>query len=97
VSTLLKAGMSRADLVRKYFKMKPLLRDQLAEAFRSKYHEFRGTHMPPDDIFSALQRFAGGDAVSSPSHQSAVLACLAFFFEECDIFERPEVVPEELT
>lgn len=37
-----------------------------------------------------LQRFAGGDQVSMPTRQAAILACLAFFFEECDIFERPD-------
>lgn len=90
VGTLLRAGMSRADLVRKYFKLKPTLKDQLAETFRTKYQELRETRAPPDDMFAALQRFAGGELVPSPSSQNAILACLAFFFEECDIFERPE-------
>lgn len=88
VATLLRAGMSRATLVRKYFRLKATLKDELAEAFRRKYEEFRNSGMSPDDIFSALQRFAGGSIVPSPSQQSAVLACMAFFFEECDIFER---------
>lgn len=90
VGALLRAGMSRADLVRKYFKLKPTLQDQLAETFRTKYQELRATGASPDDMFAALQRFAGGELVPSPSLQNAVLASLAFFFEECDIFERPE-------
>jgi hypothetical protein len=90
VAVLLRAGMSRADLVRKYFKLKPTLQDQIAESFRTTYVELRGTSASPDDIFAGLQRFAGGTLVPSPSHQNAVLAVLAFFFEECDIFERPE-------
>jgi hypothetical protein len=90
VGTLLRAGMSRADLVRKYFNLKPTLQDQLAETFRTKYQELRATSAPPDDMFAALQRFAGGELVPSPSCQNAILASLAFFFEECDIFERPE-------
>jgi uncharacterized protein YcaQ len=87
---LLRAGMSRADLVRQYFKLQPRLQDQLAEAFRKEYQSLRATTANPDDTFAALQRFAGGDLVPSPSVQNAVLACLAFFFEECDIFERPK-------
>ena len=90
VGALLLAGMSRVDLVRKYFKLKPMLQDQLAEAFRSKYEELRRTAASPDEIFAALQRFAGGELVPSPGVQNAILAALAFFFEECDIFERLE-------
>ncbi|NOU33301.1 MAG: hypothetical protein HOO96_35845 [Polyangiaceae bacterium] len=88
VQTLLTAGMSRADLVRKFFRLKPNLQDQIAESFRARYAELRKDHAP-DAIFRELQRFAGGDSVLEPGAQEAVLAALAFFFEECDIFERP--------
>lgn len=91
VEALLKAGMSRADLVRKYFKLKPTLQDQIAESFRTRYAELR-ERSSPDNIFAELQRFAGGALVPEPGTQNAVLAVLAFFFEECDIFERPEGV-----
>lgn len=91
--TLLTAGMSRADLVRKYFTLRPTIQDQIAESFRVRYTELR-VHSP-DVILSELQRFAGGDGVRSPGVQAAVLAVLAFFFEECDIFERPAAVPED--
>ncbi|MCU0659087.1 MAG: hypothetical protein MUF64_28685 [Polyangiaceae bacterium] len=87
VEVLLKAGMSRADLVRKYFHLKPMLQDQIAESFRDEYARLRAS-LDPDSIFMELQRFAGGNVVRTPSTQSAVLAVLAFFFEECDIFER---------
>lgn len=86
---LLRAGMSRADLVRKYFKLKPTLQDQIAESFRARYTQLRAGTESPDEVFAALQRFAGGALVPSPPVQNAVLATLAFFFEECDIFERP--------
>lgn len=95
VESLLKAGMSRAELVRKYFKLKPTLQDQIAESFRSRYVELCAENRGPDDVFVSLQRFAGGDAVRSPGIQNAVLAVLAFFFQECDIFERPEPLNEE--
>lgn len=89
VQTLLTAGMSRAELARKLFRRKPTLRDQIAESFRFRYAELRPSHTP-DVIFAELQRFAGGDVVREPGTQEAILAVLAFFFEECDIFERPE-------
>lgn len=92
VAALLRLGMSRVDLVKKYFTLKTTLQDQLAESFRSKYRELRSSSASPDDIFTGLQRFAGGELVPSPVRQNAILATLAFFFEECDIFERPETV-----
>jgi hypothetical protein len=47
VGALLRAGMSRADLVRKYFKLKPPLQDQIAESFRTRYRELRNQGAPP--------------------------------------------------
>lgn len=94
--TLLRAGMSRADLVRKYFKFKPTLQDQIAESFRARYAELRLCHNhSPDGVLAELQRFAGGDVVREPGAQEAVLAVLSFFFEECDIFERPSSMEED--
>jgi ABC-3C protein len=89
VEELLRAGMGRADPVRKYFKLKPTIQDRIAEAFRQRYGELRASNETPDAIFAALQRFVGGHE-QMPATQNAVLAVLAFFFEECDIFERPE-------
>lgn len=88
VSILLKAGMCRVDLVRKYFRLQPEKRDEIAESFRRRYDKLRRDGLSPDEIFAALQRHAAGDGVPSPSRQGAVLAVLAFLFEECDIFER---------
>lgn len=85
---LLRAGMSRVDLVRKYFRLRPERKDEIAESFRRRYDEVRGDGFTPDEVFAHLQRHATGDGVSSPARQSAALAVLAFFFEECDIFER---------
>lgn len=88
VATLLKAGMTRADLVRKYFTARPTCQDEIAESFRLRYEELRARGLNPDAIFGELQQHAGGALVPDPATQSAVLAVLAFFFEECDIFER---------
>lgn len=88
VATLLKAGMTRAGLVRKYFRIQPNKHDEIAESFRLRYEATRNDGLAPDEVFIELQRYAGGEAVLSAARQSAVLAVLAFFFEECDIFER---------
>jgi len=88
VKTLLKAGMTRAELVRRYFGVQPASQDEIAQSFRRHYENLRASGVSPDDIFSGLQQYAGGESVPSPARQSAVLAVLAFFFEECDIYER---------
>jgi len=88
VETLLKAGMTRAELVRKYFSVQPASQDDIGPSCGGHYEALRGGGMSPYDIFSELQQYAGGEAVPSPAKQGAVLAVLAFFFEECDIYER---------
>ncbi|HMA92217.1 MAG TPA: ABC-three component system protein [Polyangiaceae bacterium] len=93
VGNLLRAGMSRANLVTKYFRTQPTLQDRIAESFRAKYQELRTLGLSPDQIFVEIQCFAGGKLVPSASQQNAILAVLAYFFEACDIFERVE--PEE--
>lgn len=91
VATLLKAGMTRAELVRKYLRGIADQRryDRLAAAFRQRYEQLKSDGLPPDDIFAGLQKFVGGNSVPSPAHQAATLAILACFFEACEIFERP--------
>ncbi len=90
VETLLLAGMVRTPLVRQYFSAKPGDRDRLAARFQAEYAALRVGTSSPDEIFHALQRLATGDRMATPAHQAASFAVLAFFFEECDIFERPE-------
>lgn len=91
VATLLKAGMARAEIVKKYLRglADQTRYDRVAVAFRGRYEQLKNEGLPPDDIFCGLQKFVAGDSVSSPSHQAATLAILAFFFEACEIFERP--------
>lgn len=93
VATLLKAGMERAELVEKFFDRwhDPLYGDRLAGAFRSRYIGLRdqSPSIEPDAIFHELHTWAGGTWASSSGLQVAVLAVLAFFFEQCEIFEAP--------
>lgn len=90
--TLLIAGMARSPLVQQYFTRSPALRDRIAESFRREYARIHAQLSSPDDIFVGLQRFASGGLQPTPSQQCATLAVLAFLFEACDIFERPETV-----
>jgi antitoxin component HigA of HigAB toxin-antitoxin module len=91
VETLLTAGMSRSDVVRRYFRAATdqAVQDKVAAMFLQQYDKLRRENRAPDEIFAELQRFTGGAAVGPPSRQAAVLAVLAYFFQECDIFERP--------
>jgi hypothetical protein len=44
-----------------------------------------------DDIFHELWKFAGAQTHATAAQESAVLALLAFLFEECEIFEPAPV------
>lgn len=90
VATLLKAGMTKAPLVKAFFNQwhEETLGERIAESFRSKYQELRGQFCP-DDIFAELELWAGGANRGTPNHQLAVLAVLSYYFDSCDIFEAP--------
>lgn len=91
VQLLLNVGRQRADKVDQFFREwhDPTYGDQLAQTFTLRYKELKAQGLPPDDIFTELQAFAGGDRRGSAEHEAAVLTILANFFEKCDIFERP--------
>lgn len=90
-ATLLKAGFTRAEIVKKYLRgvADQTRHDRIAASFRRRYEELKGEGLPPDDIFVGLQKFVMGNDIASPSRQAATLAILAYFFEACEIFERP--------
>jgi hypothetical protein len=90
VEALLKLGFRKSAQVGKFFRdwHDPTLGDSIASAFKEEYEKLRAGGLPPDEIFGGLQEFAGGAMRGAPEHESAVLAVLAYLFEECDIFER---------
>jgi hypothetical protein len=90
-ATLLKAGFTRAEIVKKYLRgvADQTRHDRIAAAFRRRYEELKDEGLPPDDIFVGLQKFVIGVDIVSPSRQAATLAILSYFFEACEIFERP--------
>ena len=90
VATLVKSGMTKSPLVGDFFAQwhDETLGERIAEAFRNEYASLRGSRTP-DEIFSALQHWAGGPERGTPEREMAVLAVIAYFFDSCDIFEEP--------
>lgn len=91
VAAFLKLGMIKSSLVAQFFASyrDPRYGDALAFQFKEKYIELREHGLEPDSIFWELRGYAGANDANSDSEQAAALAILAYFFEECDIFERP--------
>lgn len=90
---LLNAGMTRAQLVENFFRdyiIDPTLGEGLATTFRQWYAELRDEKKSPDEIFLILHARVGGGSYSTPELEGAALAVLAYYFEKCDIFERPD-------
>jgi len=87
---LIGAGRRKSPLVRDFFAKfpDPQFGDDVVQAFRERYQQLRSTGRDPDRIFRDLMTFAGGDRVQDTGHQAAVLAVLAYLFDQCDIFER---------
>lgn len=72
----------------------PTYEDEIASAFKNEYKTYKMLGVDPDTIFCKLQEFTGGSERGTPADEAAVLAVLAYLFEQCDIFERsPEEVP----
>ena len=90
VAILLEAGRRKEALVERYFARHPSpeLGEKIAAAFRCRYAELVALPLPPDDIFTRLQQYAGG--TGSVKQQTAALAVLSYYFERCDIFEDTE-------
>lgn len=89
VASYLRLGRERDRLVEQYFEKhpNPLFGDEVAAAFRAEYLRLRSERLLPDQIFAALQAFAGGSTRGDAEHEAAVLAVLSYLFDRCDIFE----------
>src|SRR6266700_6110410 len=93
VQNMLTWGMQKADLVGNFFHdcSNPTYGDEIAAAFKEEYSKCSRLEMDPDTIFHKLQAFTGGSERGSLTDEAAVLAVLAYLFEQWDIFERPPV------
>jgi hypothetical protein len=91
VAILLKEGMIKSLLVKDFFSQwyDETLDERLAEAFSNEYKRLKEIYLNPNQIFSELQSWAGGNNRGSPEHELAVITVLAYYFESCDIFEEP--------
>jgi hypothetical protein len=91
IAALLKAGMAKSPLVEAFFGQwhDEALGERIAESFKAKYRELR-SEFRPNNIFSEIQAWAGGDGRGSPENELAVLTVIAYYFERCEIFEEPQ-------
>jgi hypothetical protein len=96
VADFLKIGMQKSPLVAQFFNnwRNPTYGEQIALAFKNEYVALRDTapRLHPDEIFGRLEAWAGGTANSTPTHKAAVLAVMAYLFDECEIFEDAQAV-----
>lgn len=94
---LLMLGFEKAYLVGKYFDQigDPTYADRIANSFKERYVELRDGHPPrhPDDIFQGLAVWAGIGNSTTPGQTVAIYTILAYFFEQCEIFEAPPHTP----
>ncbi|MBK5910107.1 hypothetical protein CCR85_01190 [Rhodothalassium salexigens] len=89
-SALLRFGRLKVRLVETYFSKNVCvdLGEKIAEAFRNRYAELQALGLSGDQIFSYIQKFAG--VAGEPKRQAAAMAVVAYFFDQCDIFEDPD-------
>ena len=87
---LLRLGRRKSRLVEVYFTRTVPVEsgERIAEAFRNRYRELKALKLTSDQIFNYLQKFTGfeGDL----KRQAAAMAVMAYFFDECDIFDNPK-------
>lgn len=88
----LQLGRRRVSLVEEYFAdhQDPVLGDKVAKAIHTQYRNLVDTGLGSDEVLVSLQRFVGWGQGDAPSHDAAVLAVVAYFFDRCDIFEDPD-------
>lgn len=89
---LMRFGMRKVPLVERYFKRNQdaTLRDRVAMAFAQRYDDLRSRSLTADRTFTTLVNEAAGSERGDSRRESGAYAVVAYFFEFCDIFERPE-------
>jgi len=87
--SLINLGRRKSARVGKFLREypDPKYGDEIVETFKAKYEELKDSGLDPDRIFLELHVFAGGEVVQESKHQAAVLAVLAYLFDQCDVFE----------
>jgi hypothetical protein len=94
---LLMMGFEKAYEVAKYFDQigDPTYADRIANSFKEKYADLRDADPPkhPDDIFHGLAVWAGIGNTHTSGQLVAIYTILAYFFEQCEIFDPPPHLP----
>ncbi|SFC69204.1 hypothetical protein SAMN05421773_10597 [Streptomyces aidingensis] len=89
---VLQAGRPYAHLVEQYYRslLDPQERDETAAGFRAYYARMRQEYGDDTDkILWQMQRYVLGQEAPRWDRDEAAKAVLAYFFDECDIFEVP--------
>ncbi len=86
---LLSLGRRKVKLVEKYFTKvgSAELGEKIAQSFRNRYYELKALELDADKIFTHLHEHVG--VYAEPEKKVAAMAILAYFFDNCDIFENP--------
>lgn len=85
-------GRQRAPDIKKWFDAQPdaTLYDKKAQLLRERYEEAKKSSTDPREIVEQLYIYIGGpDFRLNQSRSMAVYAVVAYFFDQCDIFEDP--------
>jgi hypothetical protein len=91
VEHLIKLGLTKADLVGRYFAnhSDPNYGDRVVARFRTEYLLRKGRGDDSNAIYDQLFQLIVGPVTPSGKTQTAAHAVLAYLFEQCEIFERP--------
>lgn len=95
IITFIKAGLMRAPLVRQYFNLQSNINlgDQIAGTLKKQYEYYRDvTGLEPDDIYNELVKYVTDNRnKENVIYTVAIHTVLAYFFEQCTIFESVSV------
>lgn len=95
VEELLNLGRHRQHFVSEYLNgvRDAEYGDRLATVFHDKYQAIKLGEPDPDRVFEELLSWvAGNERASDRAYMFGAYAVLMYFFERCDIFERPQEV-----
>ena len=90
VEALIKIGLTKTDSVRDFFDRwpNPTFGDSITKEITKEYLRLRSMYSSSDEIFYSLKEFVLDTVKVTPELEMASIVILAYFFEECDIFER---------
>lgn len=88
---LLEAGMVKSAIVEDFFKQwhDPQLEDDTAAEMKKIYKAAVADGLSPDDIFSRIFNTLLESTDKTPKSMTSALTIMAYFFQTCDIFEKP--------